>query len=179
MILIILIQSLFTLFVSGGLFFKEKLLKNQTIGLYFALFSIEIFYFLYGTSKVPTLYPQFHGKFYFSFGLIYGPLLWFHFKSIINPKTKLSLKDLISNIWSEISPGTSQSWNMSLITQCDINTGHDSRSLILMHLWAFCYFGGVIGTVAFTINKCINKLLNGDVASAYNVLFNELLCLQK
>ena len=93
--LFILIQALFTLFVSGGLFFKERLLKNRAIGLYFAIFSIEIFYFLYGTSEIPNLYPELRGRFYFSFGLIYGPLLWLHFKSIIQPKFKLSLKDLL------------------------------------------------------------------------------------
>lgn len=95
MLIFILIQALFTLFVAGGLFFKEQLLKNRTIGLYFALFSIEVFYFFYGTSQLPTLYPQFIGRFYFSTGLIYGPLLWFHFNAVINSKTKLSLKDIL------------------------------------------------------------------------------------
>jgi len=95
LLIFILIQALITLFVAGGLFFKEQLLKNRTIGLYFALFSLEVFYFFYGTSQLPTLYPQFIGRFYFSIGLIYGPLLWFHFNAVINPKTKLSIKDIL------------------------------------------------------------------------------------
>lgn len=92
--LFIFFQALITLFIAGGLFFKEQLLKNRTIGIYFALFALEIFYFLYGTSEISKLYPQFIGRFYFSLGLIYGPLLWFHFNSVINNKAKFTLKDL-------------------------------------------------------------------------------------
>lgn len=92
---VLFFQFLVTLFISGGLFFKEHSLKNKTIAIYFFLFSIEILYFLYALSGIYKIYPQFHGRFYFSLGLLYGPLLFFHFKTITNNKKQFFLKDLL------------------------------------------------------------------------------------
>lgn len=85
-------QALLTLFVAGGTFFKESNVKSKTIAIYFLLFSLEIFYFIYGTSEIVKVYPEFRGRFYFSIGVIYGPLLWLHFKSVINRRQRLDLK---------------------------------------------------------------------------------------
>ncbi|WP_347924296.1 helix-turn-helix domain-containing protein [Pontimicrobium sp. SW4] len=88
-------QALLTLFIAGGIFFKENSYKNKTLSLYFLLLSFEILYFLYGTSEIGKLYPEFYGRlFYFSIGVLYGPLLYFHFKSIIGQKQQFILKDL-------------------------------------------------------------------------------------
>ena len=92
--LFLFFQALLTLFISGGLFFKENKLKNKALAIYFLLFTYEILYFIYGTTIIFRLYPEFHGRFYFSIGILYGPLLWFHFKSITNNKKQLKLKDL-------------------------------------------------------------------------------------
>lgn len=88
-------QFLLTLFISGGLFFKENKLKNKTISIYFLLFAFEILYFIYGTTKIALSYPQFVGRFYFSLGLLYGPILFFHFKAVIDSKFHFKIIDLI------------------------------------------------------------------------------------
>lgn len=95
MLVVIFIQFLITLFFAGGLFFKENQIKNKTIGIYLFLFAIELAYFVYGTSGIPKMYPIFVGRMYFSIGLLYGPLLWFHYLSIVTPERRLSPKDLL------------------------------------------------------------------------------------
>ncbi|WP_347173014.1 helix-turn-helix domain-containing protein [Polaribacter uvawellassae] len=91
--LFLFFQALLTLFISGGLFFKENKLKNKALALYFLLFTYEILNFIYGTTIIFNFYPEFHGRFYFSIGVLYGPLLWFHFKSITDNKKRIELKD--------------------------------------------------------------------------------------
>lgn len=91
----ILLQALFTFLIAGGLFFKGNTLKYRSLAIFTIIFGIEISYFLYGTSKVAILYPEFYGRFYFSIGLLYGPLLYFHFISILNKSYKLAGKNLI------------------------------------------------------------------------------------
>jgi len=87
-------QALFLLFVSGGLFFKENSLKNRTLAVYFLLLSFEILYFIYGTTEIAKIYPEFNGRFYFSLGVLYGPVLYFHFKFVVKQKQLFTLKDL-------------------------------------------------------------------------------------
>ncbi|WP_074405849.1 helix-turn-helix domain-containing protein [Aquimarina megaterium] len=90
----LLIQALTILFISGGVFFKySKNLKSWTIGLFSGIFGLEILVFLYGTSKLSIVYPQFLGWFYFDMGFLYGPLLWFHFQSFIYNKNRYSKID--------------------------------------------------------------------------------------
>ena len=91
---ILLFQAFLTLFLSGGLFFKENELKNRSIALYFLIFSLEILYFVYGTSGIVPMYPALIGRFYFSFGLLYGPILWLHFKSAVDQRKQLRYNDL-------------------------------------------------------------------------------------
>ena len=81
--LILLIQALFTLFIAGGIFFKENSIKNKSIAVFAVLFGFEILYFLFGTSKAGLIYPELRVRFYFSLGVIYGPILYLHFKSIL------------------------------------------------------------------------------------------------
>lgn len=91
----ILFQALFTLFVAGGLYFRGNSVKYKSLGLFTILVSLEIFYFLYGTSKIADAYPELYGRYYFSAGAMYGPLLYFHFKSILDKDYKLTPKSLI------------------------------------------------------------------------------------
>ncbi|MEQ3654231.1 MAG: helix-turn-helix domain-containing protein [Dokdonia sp.] len=95
MVLVIFLQFLITLFFAGGLFFKAGHLKNKTIGIYLLLFAFELAYFVYGTSGIPAIYPIFVGRLYYSIGLLYGPLLWLHYLSIVTPERRLHIKDLI------------------------------------------------------------------------------------
>ncbi len=93
---IILLLALFTVFIAGGLFFRDHSLKNRSIAIFTFLFGIEMFCFLFGTSAVYDLYPQLVGRYYFSAGVLYGPLLFFHFRSVIhNAPHKWSWSDLI------------------------------------------------------------------------------------
>lgn len=94
MYLFLFLQALLTLFFSGGLFFRDKHLKNRVIGIYFLLFSLEILYFIYGTTGVVGLFPSFYGRYYFSVGFIYGPLLFVLFETVITGKSGLEKKDL-------------------------------------------------------------------------------------
>jgi len=94
MILFLFIQALLTLFISGGFFFNQPKLQNRTIALYFLFFSIEIFYFIYGNSGIREVFPALHGRFYFSIGVLYGPLLLLHFQSIASKGRKFKKFDL-------------------------------------------------------------------------------------
>ena len=96
--LLLFVQAIFTLFISGGLFFKENKLKNKALAVYFLLFSYEILNFIYGTTIIFTFYPEFHGRFYFSIGVLYGPLLWFHFKSITDNKDYIMSETLTNEL---------------------------------------------------------------------------------
>ena len=93
MYIFLFLQALATLFFSGGLFFKEKNLKTRVVGVYFLLFSLEILYFIYGTTGILDLFPSFYGRFYFSAGFLYGPLLFILFKTVVKGKSSLELKD--------------------------------------------------------------------------------------
>ncbi|WP_298424613.1 helix-turn-helix domain-containing protein [uncultured Kordia sp.] len=95
MYLALFIQALFTLFIAGGLFFYANGLKNRSLAVYAVLFCLEICYFIYGTTNISLAVPEIYGFFYHSAGVLYGPLLWFHFKTTVQPKTKLTTKDLL------------------------------------------------------------------------------------
>ena len=89
------IQALLTLFLSGGLFFVRARFNNRLLALYFCIFALEILYFLYATTKIYTLYPFLYGRFYFSFGVLYGPLLFLHFQSVVFRNKRLQRLDLL------------------------------------------------------------------------------------
>ncbi len=92
--LLLLFQALFTFFFAGGLFFKENSLTNKSIALFFVLFALEILYFLYGTNiELVKLLPMFMGRYYFSVGVVYGPIFFIHLNIILKKKKKISLID--------------------------------------------------------------------------------------
>jgi AraC-like DNA-binding protein len=93
--LIILIQALFTLFIAGGMFFKDNSIKNRSIAIFSVLFGLEILYFLFGTSKAGLLYPELRVRFYFSLGILYGPILYIHFNSILDNTFKLRIEHFL------------------------------------------------------------------------------------
>ncbi len=95
MYLALFIQALFTIFTAGGLFFYQNELKNRSLAIYALLFSVEICYFIYGTTALKYAVPEILGFFYHSVGVLYGPLLWLHFRATIKPEIKLHLKDAL------------------------------------------------------------------------------------
>lgn len=76
--LILLTQAGLAIFVAGGLFFKYNEIKSRSIAFFVFLCGFEIGVYLYGTSEVIFLYPQFVSFFYFPIGFMYGPLLLLH-----------------------------------------------------------------------------------------------------
>ncbi|MDT0608255.1 helix-turn-helix domain-containing protein [Croceitalea rosinachiae] len=95
MILFLFIQALLTLFISGGFFFNQPKFQTRTIALYFLLFSIEIFYFIHGNTGIRDIFPEILGRFYFSIGVLYGPLLFLHFQSVTSKSRTFIKFDLL------------------------------------------------------------------------------------
>lgn len=93
--LLLVIQALLTIFLSGGVAFSEKNLKSITLGVFMLLFGIEILYFVFGTTIIQELFPQLTLRYYFSVGLLYGPILFIHFQSYLFEKKKLNLIDVL------------------------------------------------------------------------------------
>ncbi len=93
--LFLFLLALITIFIAGGLYFKSRGLKNVTIALFTLLFGLEILYFVSGTTDIVAVFPFIRGRFYFSIGFLYGPILLFHFQSIVNGRQKLTPKDYI------------------------------------------------------------------------------------
>lgn len=86
----ILLGYAFTgLFVAGGVFFKKGGIANFMLACFIVLLSFEVFNFLYGTSVLVNLYPQFVSVYYFPVGFAYGPLLFIHFKALIHKEKSL------------------------------------------------------------------------------------------
>lgn len=56
-------------------------------------YGIHIGIFLYGTSKLQFIYPQFTSWFYYEIAFLFGPLLFVHLQSVLRQKTKLHWRD--------------------------------------------------------------------------------------
>lgn len=80
--------SLSSIFISGGLFFQKKGRPQLMLSLFALLFGLEMLDYLYSTSRFVLMLPDFYGIYYFLVGFIYGPVLWFHFKTLIDPDRK-------------------------------------------------------------------------------------------
>mgnify|MGYP000601497213 CR=1 FL=1 len=79
---LIFLYCILGIFVAGGLFYSKDVLGNKYIALYILCFTLDQFNFLYETSPILKLYPHFFLILY-PICLLLGPLLWFHFSSII------------------------------------------------------------------------------------------------
>ncbi|MGH1436714.1 MAG: helix-turn-helix domain-containing protein [Lewinella sp.] len=90
---ILFAYAILAIFVSGGLFFQKKNLHYRLLSSFVLLLGLEMIYFLYATSPIRDLYPQFAGRYYFISGFFYGPLLWFHLQFSLKGKEKFNLKD--------------------------------------------------------------------------------------
>lgn len=92
--LILLLYALICFVVSGGLFFKRSGKSTVLLGVFTLLFGIEIVNFLYGTSQLKSIYPQYFGYYYLLSGFLYGPLLLWHFRFNFKPGFRFSLWQL-------------------------------------------------------------------------------------
>ena len=159
--LIIFIQALFTLFIAGGMFFKESSVKNKSIGTFAVLFGFEILYFLFGTSKVGLLYPELRVRFYFSLGIIYGPILYLHFKSILDKNFTLN-----KNYFLHFIPLILLNFYMkdSIMMSTEERISYfDNRDIFLNYIMPLNYFRSahqiVYGIVLLYVFKKYSKII--------------------
>ena len=97
--------SILVIFISGGLFFQKKDQSYFILSAFTFLFGLEILSFLYGTSSLINLYPYFYGRYYMLSGLLYGPLLLFHFNYFLKnkPFSRIELLHLLPLVAVTIS----------------------------------------------------------------------------
>lgn len=81
-------------FVAGGLFFKNRNLSTISLSFFIVLFTLEMLSFLYETSEVLFLFPQYF-LIDFPICLLFGPMLWLHYKYTRKPKKTFSKIDLL------------------------------------------------------------------------------------
>ncbi len=82
------------IFISGGLFFNKRSLANIMMAVYIFLFTLELIDFLYTTSDVVLMYPQYY-LYIYPICLLFGPALWLHFTFIKNPDRKFTYTQLL------------------------------------------------------------------------------------
>ncbi len=78
---ILLIYALGAFLISGGLLFNQLNKAYRYLGVFVLVFAVEAMDFLYVTSGLPELYPEFYMVFY-PICLLAGPMLLFHLKSL-------------------------------------------------------------------------------------------------
>ncbi|RMB57457.1 AraC family transcriptional regulator [Dokdonia sinensis] len=82
------------IFHFGGLFFSKKSVGNRFLSLFIITLVLDQLNFLYETSALVQLYPQYFLWIY-PICLLFGPLIWWHFKKVRNPEKKLAYKELL------------------------------------------------------------------------------------
>ncbi len=92
----IFFQALITIFIAGGFFFKQSGLKNQSLALFLLLFAADLLYFfLNAATNIGVDFPFQYGRTYYTVGMCYGPLLWIHFRSVLDADYCLTKWDLL------------------------------------------------------------------------------------
>lgn len=91
---VLLIYSVCCFLVAGGLLFKKSGKSTALLGLFTLMFGIEIIDFLYSTSRLKLIYPQFFGYYYLPAGFLYGPILLWYFRSILLQEYRFSIRQL-------------------------------------------------------------------------------------
>ncbi|MTI39014.1 helix-turn-helix domain-containing protein [Fulvivirga lutimaris] len=92
---VLLVYALIGLFVAGGVFFRKNKTASITLTAFILLLSLEILYFLYSTSWLLIQYQISFGGYYFALGFLYGPVLWFHCRSLVGDQVNFKAKDLL------------------------------------------------------------------------------------
>lgn len=93
--LLLLFYAHATIFISGGLFFKRAGLSYSLLSLFGLLFGLEILDFLFGTSEMVFIHPEWAGYYHIPIGFLYGPVLWFHFQAFLKPDFKFKVLHLL------------------------------------------------------------------------------------
>lgn len=91
---VLLLYSLFCFLVAGGLLFKRPHKPTALLGVFALMFGLEIADFLYSTSQLKSLYPQYYAYYYLPAGFLYGPLLFWYFRYNLEKEYQFSLWEL-------------------------------------------------------------------------------------
>ncbi|MEQ9658165.1 MAG: helix-turn-helix domain-containing protein [Fulvivirga sp.] len=92
---VLLVYAFIGLFVAGGVFFRKNKTSSVTLTIFILLLSLEIIYFLYSTSWLFVQYQISLGGYYFISGFLFGPVLWFHCRSLVEENSAFTAKDLL------------------------------------------------------------------------------------
>ena len=93
----IFIYCFLGVFIAGGLFFKKRTAANISLAIFIILFTLEQLDFLYTTSEVVLIYPEYY-LWVYPICLLFGPALWLHFLYVKNPRLKFHFKQLLHTI---------------------------------------------------------------------------------
>jgi AraC-like DNA-binding protein len=91
---IIFLYCFLGIFIAGGLFFKNRSPANITLSVFIFLFTLEQLDFLYTTSKLVIIYPEYY-LFIYPVCLLFGPALWLHFRFVQYPRSNFRAYDLL------------------------------------------------------------------------------------
>ncbi|MBX2873939.1 MAG: helix-turn-helix domain-containing protein [Saprospiraceae bacterium] len=92
---ILLCYALLAIFVSGGLFFKDKHYASKVLALFILLMGLEMINYVYATTALVSISTVFIARYYFYVGFIYGPLLWFYFLFLWEKKQSFQGRDAL------------------------------------------------------------------------------------
>ncbi len=92
---ILLCYALLAIFVSGGLFFKDKHYASKLLALFILLMGLEMINYVYATTSLVTISTVFIARYYFYVGFLYGPLLWFYILFLWDQKAKFQWRDAL------------------------------------------------------------------------------------
>lgn len=91
---ILFAYSFLGIFVAGGLFFSKKKVGHIFLSFYLLALSLDQLNFLFESSSLVDAYPSYFLWIY-PMCMLFGPLLWWHFKSVQEENTTWTWKQLI------------------------------------------------------------------------------------
>ena len=91
---ILFAQVFVAFFVAGGVFFKSRKLRSLTLSLLIALVGFHILLFLFGSSELVNLYPEYKSWFYYEIAFLFGPLVFIHLQCLILDKKSIQIIDV-------------------------------------------------------------------------------------
>jgi|GEM_PF-777076 len=92
---ILLCYGLLAIFVSGGLFFKDKHYASKVLALFILLMGLEMINYVYCTTSLRAVSTVFVARYYFFVGFLYGPLLWFYLLFLWDQKQSFQWRDTL------------------------------------------------------------------------------------
>ncbi|NRB50050.1 MAG: helix-turn-helix domain-containing protein [Saprospiraceae bacterium] len=90
---ILLCYALLAIFVSGGLFFKDRHYASKLLALFTLLMGLEMINYVYATTALLSISKVFVARYYFYVGFLYGPILWFYLLFLWDQKRQFNWRD--------------------------------------------------------------------------------------